>query len=390
MRAQTVAGLARNSVKPTGHNARGILCGITSRLLFAIVASAAVIAAGPVMGSVRAALQATFPQQYVLILASVVLGGVASAIAVSASQIRNHRARRFGAIALAILVGTAYSLATAVDQPAINAVERVHFLEYGVIGLLFYRAWRDAGDPSIIILPLLASIVVGTLDEWLQWFVPVRVGEARDVALNVIAVACGVLFAIAMNPPVAWTRHLSRTSRRRIAVMGASTVILFAAFFSTVHLARIVHLDDVGEFMSHYTAEDLTSLARDRQARWRTDAPRVFRRFSREDQYMDEGLWHVRRRNGLWAANDFTRARLENLVLERFFEPVLDTSTYALPHGGRWPAAQQAEADTRARPLSGPFFSDAEPYTMVAWPKLHFWLASIACAAVIAGLGFLP
>ncbi len=83
-----------------------------------------------------------------------------------------------------------------------NAVERVHFVEYGLVAFLFYRVLaRQAGDASIVVLPLLASFTVGTFDEWLQWFIPVRVGEAHDVFLNLAAIVCGLLFALALQPP---------------------------------------------------------------------------------------------------------------------------------------------------------------------------------------------
>ena len=70
----------------------------------------------------------------------------------------------------------------------------------------------------------------------------------------------------------------------------------------------------------------------------------------REDQYMDEGLWHIRRRNEEWSAGQDSRAWSENLILERFFAPVLDTPSYALPAGARWPADQRADAARRVCP----------------------------------------
>ena len=39
----------------------------------------------------------------------------------------------------------------------------------------------------------------------------------------------------------------------------------------------------------------------------------------------------------------------ENLILERYFAPVLDTPTYASPHGNRWPPEQRADLANRAR-----------------------------------------
>ena len=49
--------------------------------------------------------------------------------------------------------------------------------------------------------PCVAGTIAGTLDEWFQWFIPVRAGEARDIVLNAVASVCGMLFALGMDPP---------------------------------------------------------------------------------------------------------------------------------------------------------------------------------------------
>ena len=100
-----------------------------------------------------------------------------------------------------------YSVVSSSGLPDVDVVERVHFIEYGLLTWLFYRAWRANGDLSMFILPVLAGVLVGTLDEWLQWFIPVRVGEARNVLLNLVAIACGLLFGAALEPPHAGARH---------------------------------------------------------------------------------------------------------------------------------------------------------------------------------------
>jgi VanZ family protein len=66
---------------------------------------------------------------------------------------------------------------------------------------LFYRAWRDRGDLSTLILPVLAGLLVGTAAEAWQWFVPERVGEWRDIFINLGAVASGLLLSVAVAPP---------------------------------------------------------------------------------------------------------------------------------------------------------------------------------------------
>ena len=126
-------------------------------------------------------------------------------------------------------------------------------------------------------------------------------------------------------------------------------------------------------FASHYSADELRQLSRDRAERWRGDPPVRLRRLSREDQYLDEGLWHIRERNRRWEAGDYDVAFLENEILERYFAPVLDTKSYAAPELSRWPAEQKADARQRARPRPG-FISEAEPIiTMWSTRRWLFW-----------------
>lgn len=148
---------------------------------------------------------------------------------------------------------------TATPWPEVNAVERVHFVEYGVIAYLFYRAWNQAGDLSIVLLPLLASLMVGTLDE---------------------------------------------------------------------------------------------------------------------------GVWHVRRCNVAEPAE----AWRENLILERYFAPVLDTPTYASRQANRWPPGQRADLERRGGAVTMDFTSAAEPYPIVAWPKGPFWMMALLLAALLAAV----
>ena len=77
-----------------------------------------------------------------------------------------------------------------------DVVQRFHFLEYGVITFLFYRAWKPLEDQRYWCCLVLAGLIVGTADEWLQWFIPNRVGEIADVLLNGIAIGCGLLFSL--------------------------------------------------------------------------------------------------------------------------------------------------------------------------------------------------
>jgi hypothetical protein len=233
-----------------------------------------------------------------------------------------------------------------------------------------------------VVLPLLAAFTVGTFDEWLQWFIPFRVGEAHDVFLNLAAIVCGLLFALAIQPPSTFSPRLHPASWRRIGIAAAIVWLIFATFVSQVHLGHIVEVADIGRFKSHYSEGELNDLQGRRAALWQAQPPTTVRRLSREDQYLDEGLWHVRRRN-LAEVNEAWR---ENLILERFFVPVLDLPTYASPNGNRWPPEQRA--DLAARAAAEPsFVSTAEAYPILAWSSTLFWLVSVAIAAALV---FIP
>ena len=119
----------------------------------------------------------------------------------------------------------------------------------------------------------------------------------------------------------------------------------------------------------------MNALQADRAERWKTEPPIGIRRLSREDQYLDEGLWHVRERNRRWDAGDVSAAWHENLILERFFVPVLDSKTYLAPNGTRWPPEHRLDAESRVTPMTTPFVSTAAPRTIYTWPKPVYWIA---------------
>ena len=367
----------------------------------AVIASGVIILGSPFMGQLQSFLRRSLStRNYVLLFGVGVMAAVGFAILIAFFRIRERRMARFGLLLVSVVFGASYMWAVATPYAEVNAVERVHFAEYGLIAFLFYRASlsrrlvrRSLGeggsrgeggraDPSIIVMPLLAGFMTGTLDEWLQWFIPVRVGETHDVLLNLVSIACGLLFALALQPPASFTMRLAPASIRNIGLFAAVVWIVFAAFVSQVHLGYAIDAPGIGRFHSHYTTAGLEALQADRATRWTTAPPRTLRRLSREDQYLDEGLWHVRRRN----LTDAAEAWRENLILERYFTPVLDTPTYASPEGNRWPAEQRADLATRAGAVDINFVSAAEPYPLVTWPRAWFWCGAMVIAALLAGL----
>src|SRR5215210_6699401 len=219
-----------------------------SRFVLAIVVAAALVLSAPFIGYVRSWIRAQFPGQFVRIVGGL-LGVIAvAAVATAVARIRDRRALRYTALAAALAGAAWYSISQATGVPEVDVVQRFHFVEYGLITFLFYRAWRPLEDASILILPVLAGLLVGTADEWLQWFIPNRVGELADIFLNGIAIACGLAFSLGANPPESFSRGLRPGSPARIGRFAAAVVIACALFFHTVHLGHDIEDDEAGTF----------------------------------------------------------------------------------------------------------------------------------------------
>jgi VanZ family protein len=356
--------------------------------ILASAVSLALVLSAPFVGQIRGELRRAFPGQFVTIVGGVIAAGVIAALLAALLRIRDRRLVRYGTIALALLIAVAYSTYRAGPNPESNAVERFHFLQYGLITYLFYRAWRPLGDASIFVLPVFAGLIVGTVEEWFQWFIPNRIGEMNDVFLNLVAIGTGLLFSIAVDPPEKGARRLQTNSGRRITRMGAAALAVFAAFFHIVHLGYRVDDEEIGSFTSRWTASELLQVQDDKRAQWLASPPSVILvRLSREEQYLSEGIEHVQERNERWTAGDIRGAWLENRILEKYYEPVLDTPTHA-GAGHRWPPEQRTDAESRAASAaSAPFTSNAYPYRLFLWPKVLFWLviAAFTGAILVAG-----
>jgi VanZ family protein len=369
---------------------------VRGRLLAAAACFAIVIVVGsPFAGKLRAAIASAFPGRARAIIGGGVAVAIAAALLTAVARVRRTRggpsdgdslrergALRYFALGAALVAGTLFARALSSGDPDIDVVEAFHFVEYGILTLLFYLAWRPFDDVSVLVLPLLAGLLVGTLDEWFQWFIPFRVGELRDVLLDGAAVGCGLLFSIGVDPPGRFTLVMRRGSAMRIGAMAVVLVLVFALFFQTAFLGLDVRDPRIGVFRSRYTAAELEGAARDRSARWRGAPPPAAGRVSREDQYLTEALWHVRRRNDSVAAGDVFASWRENRILETFYAPVLAPTRSVDRPGFGWPGAQRADTERRAQDDGRPYQSEAEPYRIYVWPKSTFWAAIALVIAV--------
>ncbi len=254
--------------------------------------------------------------------------------------------------------------------------EAIHLLEYGVLGVLLYRALKPrVPDMTIYLSAALLGILVGTVDEVIQWITPRRFFDFRDIFLNSgsCALALAAVWRIegpSLQPVTA--RSLQLAVRLAIAVVALYTVVLsitptrvqlWAERFPGVEflqspdneMAEYGHrheIPDVGRIKSRFTAEQL--LAEDtaradevaaildrypgeRYGRFLKDYPSQRDPFAHEARVHIFGRDHHLRRLAEFpeGSQDYRRhasiALRQHQMLERFFGNTLRGSRFDLP-----------------------------------------------------------
>ncbi len=80
--------------------------------------------------------------------------------------------------------------------------EVFHSIEYGIMVIFLYHAMKDRRNDTIIYATIIVyTLMAGSLDEFIQLFLPDRVYEFRDMAINWISglLATGLLMVVTMD-----------------------------------------------------------------------------------------------------------------------------------------------------------------------------------------------
>jgi len=266
--------------------------------------------------------------------------------------------------------------------------ETVHFVEYGVLGVLAWHALRGHVDDAGAYLgaALLVSLV-GLCDEILQWMAPARYWELRDVAINS---GTGILVQVALwkavPPPIRAMRPGSirlcvRLAALELAVLAACLCVTpprveqictrfpSLAFLRTnpdvlAEYGSLVRDPAIGRFRSRFGVEELRRLDQRRGAEAGATLdqypdPRYGEFLSRftpvTDPFLHEvrvHLWSRDRRfdeahaasNPAAAREPATVAFRENQILEGYFGRTLAHSRSA------WSENQRAAATSLVDP----------------------------------------
>lgn len=289
------------------------------------------------------------------------------------------------------VVASTWVMRTQLQSP----IEAIHFFEYGVLALLFWRAWRlHVADPLIYPLALLGTGLVAWADEFLQWLTPLRYWDFRDLRLNALAGGLFLLFWGLVIRPDGIHRPVARRSVRHLCRLAWALLLLLGLAVSgtpprvdwcavRVPVLRFLynnesilnefghrHVDpQIGTFRSRLTLPELARADRERggaAGRRLAADPALgdFREFRRRhpasaDPFLHEAGAHLIRRNGSQAAFHASRKRdpaqaaghatvamRENQILEKYFAQALTAA------GARWEAARAAEIAAQANPTA--------------------------------------
>ena len=254
--------------------------------------------------------------------------------------------------------------------------EAVHLLEYGVLGVLLYRALRPRiTDATVYVAAALIGLLVGSVDEVIQWIAPRRFFDFRDIFLNSGSCNLALLAVWRIEGPSSQAvtgRSILRVVRWSIAVIVLFAVILsvtptrvqrWADRFPKVEflqspdneMAEYGHrhvLPEIGQFKSRFTIDQLRSedstragevaaiLDRypdRRYGEFLRDVPPQLDPFAHEARvHISSRDHHLRKRTeypeGSHEARHHASVALrQHQILEGFFHNTLHSSDYDLP-----------------------------------------------------------
>lgn len=177
----------------------------------------------PFVRTVREVFVARWPAEFIAYaVITVVLGATVSAIV-----FLRRRQPHIGRADLLWLAGVATAFVVWTHHLMGQPEEAVHFLEYGILGVLLYRAFEERiPDATIYLVAMLTGLLVGTFDEIIQWLVPGRFWDLRDIILNASAVALIqiAIWRLRRRP----SRTVNWSSLRMVCRLAAAQALLFA------------------------------------------------------------------------------------------------------------------------------------------------------------------
>lgn len=305
-----------------------------------------------------------------------------------------------------------------------NPEEAIHFIQYGVLSLLVYRALTHrVKDQTVFLAAVVICGIIGTVDEFIQWLTPDRTWGLRDIGLNLFAsLAVQVAMAKGLKPEIISRGFSVKNQRILCGLLLAGVLVFGTSLFMTppriLWLAnRIESLTflkyndsvmleygyryedpEIGVFRSRLSPEELERIDRKRAAEvakildWYQGENRykLFLQFYTpiSDPFAHEARVHLFRRDRYFRTagyhgdnpEEFYRrmviAYRENQIMEKYFHHTLHHSGYVLSREKQTQAGKYLlSKEDYDSPVSG---------DLVTW--VREWQMALLMAGILSGL----
>ena len=290
--------------------------------------------------------------------------------------------------------------------------EALHFVQYGLLSALAYRAFAEGGaNRATYLKAFLLTAILGSVDEVIQWLVPKRFFDFRDIAINVIAgglIQLGLALGIApqamkMKAPVASAQTAWKLGVIWIVLLGLclnNTLNVWRPLlFPGPHLflfdeamteyGHKIEDPEIGTFYSRFTPEQLKQEDERRAPEAgkilaiegdKKDYASFLVRYSpvtdpfmhelrvhlyRRDRYLDDALDP---RNAHESVRMFNVAYRENQILEKWFGRSLRAAGKVWDAGRLEAAAARLQSEPYRSPVSQNLITRfSQPQALMGW-----------------------
>ncbi|HMP88587.1 MAG TPA: VanZ family protein [Kiritimatiellia bacterium] len=308
--------------------------------------------------------------------------------------------------------------------------EALHFFQYGILSYLFFRAWRNTVKDWIIYpLCTVSVIVVATVDETIQWMMPGRYWDYRDIRLNMLA---GVIIQAFIARVIKPSEIKPGYEPHSVRVVAATTLLMLFMLGMTLsntpvrvdlYATRVPFLHflsnnesvmseygyrhvvpEIGTFYSRFTLDELQQIDAERGSsagdvikRYRdfTDYREFLQTFtSSVDPFLHEMRVHLHRRNHYYAAawqyRDADPARFafhmtvalrENLILEKYFPRTLAAADSVL-------SPAELEHMTNFANLDHNYISPVSDHLVTGASEGELWFSILIMSALMLSICF--
>jgi len=281
---------------------------------------------------------------------------IASAIYLIRTHQRHHLLNYLALIIIAAIYG--YFLRGMIEIP----IEAIHFLEYGFLGILVFIALKQHIENALVFFIGACLItLIGTGDEFIQWLLPNRNWDFRDIGFNALSgglVQLGIWLGIA---PQSVKQKITLRSIQVLRRFLIGTALVFALLLSMTpqfnnklaqQFSFLKFLDnptplseygykvfhpEIGGFFSRFEESQLLEYDQKQGQKvadilnehYRTSYALFINKFTPGNApFIHEMRVHIFRRDRYYHDRRMFVAYKENLILEHFFGNSLKGSLY--------------------------------------------------------------